>query len=141
MAESTPIWGLAPARILDKNAQPLPDSAVQELALQAGPLHAPTDWRIPLDSGGPDSQGLWTRLFPLGLPLHLESLPWSCGGTGTWWSGFLDFTPSDPPPAAPPLLKLLETPLPPCVPAALGATPGPAQTAPPTRPRNRSTRE
>jgi hypothetical protein len=124
LVESTPTWKATPVQVQDKNGLPPAGAALQQVALTAWPLHAPEGWRLPLPGswqapaeGGPDAQGLWHPLLPIGTPIHLENQPWSCG-PGTWWFGALDVTPADPPPAVTPLLKLTEEkPLPPCIPA------------------------
>lgn len=128
--ESTPVWVPVQVRVLDPNEKPLPSQAQQELVLGLWPLRAPTAWKIPVEVG-PDGQGLWGSALPVQVPLHMESLPWTCGGIETWWSGFLDFTPTAPPPALPPVLMLVESRLPPCPSSPSGAI----KIARPLRPR------
>jgi hypothetical protein len=121
--ESTPLWLLTPLQVLDKDGQPPASAALSNVYLSARPAHAPAGWRMPMPDplalpadGGPDAQGLWHPLLPVGEDIHLENLPWGCG-TGTWWFGSLDFTVADPPPATPPVLKFTdEKPFPPCLP-------------------------
>ena len=124
LTEARPLWKATPVQVLDKDGLPPAGSALEHLLLAAWPVHAPADWRLPLPAsyqaptdGGPDAQGLWHPTLPIGTALHLENLPWSCG-PDRWWFGSLEFTPADPPPAAPPVLKLSEEkPMPPCLPA------------------------
>ena len=122
--ETRPPWKATPIQVQDKDGLPPAGAALEQLILAAWPAHAPADWRLPLPAswqapadGGPDPQGVWLPLLPIGTALHLENLPWTCG-PDRWWSGSLEFTPADPPPATPPVLKLSEEkPLPPCIPA------------------------
>ena len=78
----------------------------------------------------PDEQGWWSALLPVQIPLLLESLPWDCGRAGSWWAGALAFTPTQPPPAVAPVLKLQETPLPTCPPPLPPAAGSPRRNRP-----------
>lgn len=133
LVESTPAWVPAQVRMLGLSEQPLLVEAQRNLRLGLRPHPGPWAWELPVGAG-PDEQGWWSAILPVQIPLLLESFPWDCGKAGTWWSGSLAFTATQPPPAVVPVLTLQETPLPPCPP------PVPVPAGSPRRNRSQASR-
>jgi hypothetical protein len=95
---------------VDASSQPLTSYQLIQAWLPA----APGSWQF-YDAYS-DDQGLWALSLPVDQPLHAQTAPVGCGA-GTWLFGSLDFTPTDPPPATPPVLHATEIrDLPPCPP-------------------------
>jgi len=129
LVEATPAWVPVQVRMLGLTEQPLPVEAQRNLRLGLRPHPGPWTWELPVGAG-PDEQGWWSALLPVQIPLLLESLPWDCGRAGSWWAGALAFTPTQPPPAVAPVLKLQETPLPTCPPPLPPAAGSPRRNRP-----------
>lgn len=105
------VWNGFSLQVVDAASQPLSGAT-----FQAWPLSAPGSWRVDTNWNYSDAQGLWTLSLPTDGPIHAQTMAPNCG-TGTWLFGSLDFTPTDPPPATPPVLHATETrDLPPCPP-------------------------
>jgi len=98
------VWADFSLQVVDAGGQ-----ALSGQALQVWPRTAPASWGVDTNGNYSDDQGLWTMNLPLDEPLRAQTIPWADCGLGSWFFGSLDFTPTDPPPAAPPVLHATET--------------------------------